>query len=82
MAYNRHLQYDWAYINLVLYDPGAMESSIALIDPCSHSNNDQINLAVVFWYLVKSDGSDVRYCTPTYTGIATFYKIPGTHDYV
>ena len=38
--------------------------------------NDQINMAVLFWYLVKSDLANVGYYTP-FTGQETFYKSTG-----
>ena len=37
--------------------------------------HDQINMAVMFWYLVKSSAS-VRYSTVTYTDQVTFHKVP------
>ena len=42
---------------------------------------DQINMAVLFWYLVKSDAS-VRFHTLTCTGQVTFYKVPEKHGHV
>ena len=33
---------------------------------------DQMNMAVLFWYLVKSD-DNVRYCKVAYTAQVTFY---------
>ena len=38
-------------------------------------------MAVLFWYLVKSDAC-VRCCTVAYTGQVTFYKKPDTHGHV
>ena len=42
---------------------------------------DQINMFVLFWYLVKSDAS-VRYCTVAYTGQVTFKGVPEQCDHV
>ena len=44
---------------------------------------DQINMAVLFWYLVKSDAR-VRYYTVAYNGQVTFYKVlvPEEHGHV
>ena len=41
----------------------------------------QINMAVYFWHLVKSDLSIVCYCTPVHW-ISHFYKAPETHGHV
>ena len=35
---------------------------------------DQLNIAVLFWYLGKSDSSSVRYYTVSYTGQITFLQ--------
>ena len=44
---------------------------------------DQMNMAVYFWYLVKSDLSNIRHVTAhTYAGQVTFYKLPETHGHV
>ena len=43
--------------------------------------SDQLNIAVLFWYLVKRDLSSVRYCTEAYT-IITFYKASEQHCHV
>ena len=42
---------------------------------------DQINMAVFFWHLVKSDAS-VRYFIVAYTGQVRFYKVPEKHGHV
>ena len=42
---------------------------------------DQINIVVLFWYLVKSNAS-VRYCTVAYTGQVTDNKVPEPHGHV
>ena len=42
---------------------------------------NQINMAVLFWYPIKSNAS-VRYTTEAYTGQVTLYKVPETHCYV
>ena len=39
----------------------------------------QINMAVCFGHLVKSDLASVRYCTPVQV---TFYKVPEKHGQV
>ena len=41
---------------------------------------DQLYMAVLFWYLVKRDLSNVRYCTVyvVFTTV-TFYKVPEQH---
>ena len=41
----------------------------------------QINMAVLFWWLVKSDAR-VRYCTVAYTGQVMLYKVPEQHGRV
>ena len=43
--------------------------------------SDQINMAVFFWYLVKSDAI-VRNCTVANTEQVTFYKVSEKHDHV
>ena len=43
---------------------------------------DQINMAVLFWYLVESDLSSVGYCTEAYTRQVTVYKVPEKHGHV
>ena len=43
---------------------------------------DQINMAVLFWYLGKSDASVQYSGAETYTGQVTFKKVPETHAYV
>ena len=42
---------------------------------------DQLHIAVLFWYLVKSDLSSIRFCTGTYTSVI-FYKVPEQHGHV
>ena len=42
---------------------------------------DQINMAVLFWYLVESDAS-VRYLTVVDTGQVTFYRVLEIHGHV
>ena len=43
-----------------------------------HGNaKNVLNMAVLFWYLVKIDAS-VRYCTVAYTWQCPFYKVPCT----
>ena len=39
---------------------------------------DQINMTVLFWYLVKSD-ANVRYFTVVNTVLDKFSKVPETH---
>ena len=39
---------------------------------------DKVYMAVLFWYLVKSD----LYSEHAYTGKFTFYKLRETHDQV
>ena len=41
---------------------------------------DQINMAMFFWYIVKSDFSSVGYNANT--GQVTFYEVPETHGHV
>ena len=42
---------------------------------------DQLNMVVLFRYLVKCDPSSVHYCTVTYSSV-TFYKVPEKHGHV
>ena len=42
---------------------------------------DQINMAVFFWHLLKSDLASVRYCMYSEYPY-TFYKVPETHGHV
>ena len=42
---------------------------------------DQLNMAALFWDLVKHDSSSVDYCTAAYTSV-TFYKVPEKHGLV
>ena len=42
---------------------------------------DQINMAVLFWYLVKSNAS-VRYCTSSDAGQVTLSRVPEQHGRV
>ena len=42
---------------------------------------DQINMAALFWYPIKSVAS-ICYCTVAYNEQVTFYKVPETHDHV
>ena len=42
---------------------------------------DQINMAVLFWYLVQSDDWVCCGTVAPYTGQVKFYKIPETHDH-
>ena len=42
---------------------------------------DQINMAVLFWYLVKRDAVFVS-CSVAYTGQVTFFKVTETHGHV
>ena len=41
----------------------------------------QLNIAVFFWYLVKSDWS-MYTCIIAYTRQVTFYKVPEKHGHV
>ena len=43
--------------------------------------NDQINMAVLYWYPVKSDASYATVHTVPYAGQATFYKVTKTHGH-
>ena len=42
---------------------------------------EQLNISMLFWYLVKSDVI-VRYCTVAYTGRVIFYKLPDQSGHV
>ena len=46
-----------------------------------YEQGDQLNMAVFFWYRVKSDVSE-RYNKVAYNGQATFYKVPEQHSHV
>ena len=41
--------------------------------------SDQLNMAMLFWYLVKIGLFSLRYCTRVYTEQVTFYKVPEPH---
>ena len=56
----------------------AIPSSIPI---CCLIQSNQLNMAVFFRHLVKSDVS-VRYCTVAYAGRVTFYKVPEQHGHV
>ena len=43
---------------------------------------DQLTIAVVFWYLVKSDLVYSVHVFCTYTGQVTFHKVPEKHGHV
>ena len=69
---------DWLQFQIKNKTPLSKPWSIIFKSDRKWLNNlqsDQINMAVLFWYLVKSDAS-VRYCTVAVTGQVTFYKVP------
>ena len=49
--------------------------------PLGNIQGDQLNMAVFFWYLVKSDCL-VYMCKVAYTEQATFYKLPEKPSHV
>ena len=46
-----------------------------------HIQPNQLNMAVLFWYFVKSDAT-VRYCTLAYTDQVTVCKVPETNSHL
>ena len=53
------------------------EVEVAVLLDLGLVQGDQLNMAVLFWYLVKCDSSSVGYCTSE-----TFYKVPEQHGHV
>ena len=49
----------------------------AQIEVREHLQGDQLNMAVCFWYLLKSDT-----CRVAYTKQVTLYKVPEIHGHV
>ena len=70
----------WTGLNL---SPLALAFSLksSLIDTYFIIQPDQINMAVLFRYLLKSE-TNFRYCVITFTEQVAFSKVPETHGHV